>query len=303
MNNNRTNEEQQQRTRESSGRIYRSSGDLFICKDTYRTIPHAFADSVRGSITAFSPGASMRMRRYLRSCIANYTVMVTLTYPGFYSTNGRVVKEHLRRMLQEMYRYADRHGASKKTYSVFWFLEFQERGAPHFHLLTTNEYPKDWVARTWYRIVNSEDERHLAAGTRIETIKSGRGGMISYVTKYAAKQQQKVVPEEFSSVGRFWGVSGYRATLSAATFVSQEQVRDTKVKTVLNTLVSLVKRHVFEGKAEVCVRDSGVVVVRYYDMEANKSVRAQISRLSCLTMRVEQLFSDAELDYSIPTII
>lgn len=55
-----------------------------------------------------------------------------------------------------------------------------------------------------------EKASHLAAGTRVERIKSGRDGTISYARKYAAKQSQKDVPIGFGWCGRFWGICGNR---------------------------------------------------------------------------------------------
>jgi len=119
-------------------------------------------------------------------------------------------------MLQRMRRY---HGC-KKEYSAFWFMEFQERGSIHFHLFTTHKFPKEWIAKSWYQVVGSEDKRHLFAGTRIESIRSGRHGICAYASKYAAKSTQKKVPVEFGWVGRFWGVSNNGGITSAEMFLS-----------------------------------------------------------------------------------
>jgi hypothetical protein len=47
--------------------------------------------------------------------------------------------------------------------------------------------------------------------TRFEKLKAKRGGMLAYARKYAAKNEQKQVPEDYENVGRFWGVRGWRA--------------------------------------------------------------------------------------------
>jgi hypothetical protein len=94
-----------------------------------------------------------------------------------------------------------------------WFLEFQQRGAPHFHILTDWPLPKNrgnkvlWysrIAKRWYDIVDSGDEKHLQAGTRTETLRSKEGGA-RYAVKYAQKMKQKKVPQGYEDVGRFWG--------------------------------------------------------------------------------------------------
>ena len=123
--------------------------------------------------------------------------MVTLTYPSSFPLDGVTIKRHLQRFLQMVRR---------RGLSYLWFLEFQRRGAPHFHVLLTGALARDHVSQFWYRVVGSGDERHLRAGTRCEQIRSQEGAA-RYVAKYAAKREQKVVPRDFSSVGRFWGHS------------------------------------------------------------------------------------------------
>ena len=67
--------------------------------------------------------------------------------------------------------------------------------------------PKEELSKEWYRIVGSGDPKHLRAGTRVERIKRSA---ISYVAKYAQKNEQKQVPEGFQNVGRFWGTWGMK---------------------------------------------------------------------------------------------
>lgn len=169
---------------------------------------------VRGAIEGFSPAAAARMRRYLRKCNANYKYMCTLTYPADYPVDGTVVKNHLRVFLQRWKRLA-----GDDSFSAFWFMEFQERGAPHFHIFCTHQAPKEWVADVWYEIVGSNDERHRRAGTRIEKIRCGRRGTCSYASKYASKMGQKEVPENYKHCGRFWGIHGDRSTMEATIYV------------------------------------------------------------------------------------
>jgi len=282
---------------DSVGTIYRASGNLFIIKETFKCVPKQFIGTVRSDITAFSASSALRMRRYLRECAPNYIHMVTLTYPGFFESDGTKVKAHLKRFLQELRRHYIRSHSDDGTHSSFWFLEFQSRGAPHFHIFTTWSGDKDWTARTWYRIVGSDDNRHLVAGTRVETIRAGRQGTIAYASKYAAKAEQKEVPENYDSVGRFWGVTGRRACLSADTFVQANEAMHPNVKPSLNRMFRLINRLLWEAKAEVIVRDKGVCVIHVYDFVDQRRMRGEVSRLACQTSRYYDLFIDAELDY------
>lgn len=176
--------------------------------------------NVKKRITGFSGSSGVRMRRFLRGCSAEYRVMFTLTYPGYYSIDGLECKRHLKLLFQRINRLwgGGLHHPNEKgeRESLFWFLEFQARGAPHFHIFGTRSIDKQWLAKSWYEIVGSDDLRHLYAGTRVESLRTGRGGTISYAAKYAAKQTQKVVPVDFLNVGRFWGVTGNRNLVSAA---------------------------------------------------------------------------------------
>jgi hypothetical protein len=162
------------------------------------------------------------MRRFLRTCIPEYSVMCTLTYPGEFPRDGRVVKRHLDCFVKRAFRY---WVEGREPKSCFWFLEFQERGAPHFHLFLNFTIPAVLVSQWWYEIVGSGDERHLLAGTRIEAMRSGRYGTVSYASKYAAKVEQKEVPPNFVNVGRFWGIYGDRRCLAATIYFPFELLK------------------------------------------------------------------------------
>jgi hypothetical protein len=279
------------------GTIYKSSGNLVIIKESVRAIPKQFIGCVRSSVTGFSHNASTRMRRYLRECCVEYTTMLTLTYPGFYPSNGKQVKEHLRRFLQELRREYIRQHYDDGKHSAFWFLEFQSRGAPHYHIFTNWSANKEWVSKRWYEIVGSDDIRHLHAGTRVETLVRGRAGTISYASKYAVKAEQKEVPENYENVGRFWGVYGRRAVVSAATFVTNRERAASDVKSTLRTLFKAINSAIFDGFAEVLIREQGVCVISFNNNFAAQKVRTYICRLSMRISRMDNLFIDAELDF------
>lgn len=283
-----------------SGTIYRASGNLLIIRKTEKTIPHNFAGTIRGAITEFSASSGQRMRRYLRECVAEYSVMVTLTYPGFFPSNGKLVKDHLRRFIQEVQREYKRLGhpndCGYKKHSVFWFMEFQHRGAPHFHLFLTWSPPKEWVSRRWYEIVGSEDKRHLYAGTRTEFIRSRHSGTISYASKYAAKQEQKVIPEGYENAGRFWGVTGGREVLSASTFVNSTVATEYNAMFVKKTIKTFIIYMLSIGEAEIMIRKEGIFVLNIIEKRNQIKMRALVARLACTVMTFDSMFLDAELD-------
>jgi hypothetical protein len=189
--------------------------------------------------------------------------MVTLTYPGDWQTvapNGPTVKGHLdalrKRYWRAWGRYAPcpdpggprhrKHAAGRDCWhgedlTAVWKLEFQRRGAPHFHLLLvpphgTARIPdgraradsrvgagqpfRQWLSENWADIVAHPDpderRRHLLAGTGVdyaEGLKAYDPKRVAvYFTKhgsFAAKEYQHCVPEEWQEPGqgpgRFWG--------------------------------------------------------------------------------------------------
>ena len=163
-------------------------------------------EQTRGKVTAFSKASRRRLAFVASNTTIPLRTMITLTYPSDYPSDGKTVKGHLRQFLTWL---------QKETggCEYLWFLEFQARGAPHFHILTDWPLPRDrdnkvlWyakVAQRWYLVVGSNDYKHRQAGTRTETLRSADGGA-RYAVKYAQKMRQKAVPPDYQDVGRFWG--------------------------------------------------------------------------------------------------
>ena len=151
----------------------------------------------RSKIIKFSWRSARRLRHLIRNSEDTWKAFVTLTYPAEYPCNGRETKAHLNAFLQFLRR---------KGIKSVWVLEFQSRGAPHYHVIVSGFIPKEEIAERWYRIVGSGDERHLRAGTGISAIRSKRH-LYGYLVSYIKKLDQKTPPKEFEDVGRFWGSS------------------------------------------------------------------------------------------------
>lgn len=283
---------------ELAGVNYRASGNLLIVRQVLKTcITPVYASGTRGAITCFSPGSGRRMRRYLRECVSEYSHMLTLTYPAEYPTDGAEVKEQLRRFMQEMRREHNRLGVQPpRPLSAFWFLEFQNRGAPHFHIFTTWAPAKQWVSATWYRIVNSEDPKHLLAGTRTEKLRAGRSGTISYASKYAAKLEQKRVPIGFENIGRWWGVYGFRKTMSADIFVSRGDSSRQEVSIEIESLFNYVGDLIFSQKARILHRLEGFLLIKINDAESQQMVLMAVNMIKGACGCEDELFIDAEVD-------
>lgn len=165
-------------------------------------------DQTRMEVKEFSKASRKRLAFVASNTPITFTTLITLTYPGEFSSDGDKCRRDRRAFLDWLRRET---GGCE----YLWFLEFQQRGAPHLHVLTDALWPRTRdsvtalrfrVSTTWYRIVGSGDTRHLAAGCRTEKLRSARGGT-HYAVKYAQKMRQKVVPEGYTNVGRFWGHS------------------------------------------------------------------------------------------------
>lgn len=158
----------------------------------------------RGCIAVFSKKSRERLAFIAANTSIEFTAMITLTYPADYPSDGELVKSHFHAMMVALRRRA------KGALSHLWFIEFQRRGAPHFHILTrgiaTDEETRRWLSQRWYTIVGSNDTKHLRAGTRLERIRV-QNGAARYAVKYCYKMKQKVVPRDYRNVGRFWGHS------------------------------------------------------------------------------------------------
>lgn len=162
------------------------------------------------------------MQRYLREAKAAYLNIGTLTYPQEFKVDGKKVKRDIKVFGQRV----KRRFANTKGFSLFWFLEFQANGQPHIHFFTTNFIHYAWLAQNWAEIVESGNPDHIKSGTQIDPIKAGRYGIASYASKYAKKSSQKVVPEGFEGVGRFWGIIGDKSVIA---HTAKEEVHQFKL--------------------------------------------------------------------------
>lgn len=163
----------------------------------------------RSKIVKFSKKSAKRLRHIIRNSEDTWKVFITLTYPQNFPCNGKETKVHLNSFLQYLRR---------KKIKYVWVLEFQARGAPHYHIITSDHIQKEELSECWYTIVGSGDEKHLKAGTGISSIQSKRQ-LHGYLSNYVEKLEQKTPPAGFENVGRFWG-----ATRGLLTFQMYQQI-------------------------------------------------------------------------------
>lgn len=182
--------------------------DVFI-SSTLRGGRDQVGGGVRQKIVEWSKQSRSRCERHIRN-VEDGTIraFLTLTYPDEYTNDGVRIKRDLATMIKRLKRMGVDGG--------IWFLEFQNRGAPHFHCFL-NKWPKSGVsgvAHAWFEVVGSGDQKHLdwhlgklSGRPCLEWMRKPHAASY-YACKYAVKAEQKSVPELYQNVGRFWGYWG-----------------------------------------------------------------------------------------------
>lgn len=184
--------------------------------------------ATRRKIAAINRRSLSRLLFKVIASRIKFTSLLTLTYGQNYPINGKQCKADVNQMLIYLKR-------SFPKFSYFWFLEFQVRGAPHIHLISTLPPPspceRELVAELWSNIAEAGNWPYTAIETpyrkrdaffgmwtrdsvfrqhrRVETWEGIRreDGAIRYALKYASKMYQKRVPRDYRDVGRFWATS------------------------------------------------------------------------------------------------
>lgn len=210
-------------------RIARLQRRIQVLKAEQRTIKAHLKQSRNpeqpNMITGFSRQSNAQMFRTfgyldLSPFAERDLVMITLTYPmDWQEVVG--TKAHASRHLRRLrYRFEREFGSPIMGLRK---LEFQARGAPHFHILMAKPEVgrsgvsfKDWLSRTWADIVDHPDplqrQMHERAGTRIDAWSGDPVNAVAYFARYTAtknKRYQHVVPQEWLDNGgslRFWSV-------------------------------------------------------------------------------------------------
>ena len=166
----------------------------------------------RGPITGYSANARRRFMREIYRLAARweylYPIFITLTLPG---------KDWEQIDYKAAFkRWRERLCAFIPGVWGFWVIEYQKRGAVHYHLALdyqailrvsgSLEDFQPWVSQSWYESVGSGQEDHLKAGTNV-----------CYFTRlpvYLAKEMGKHLwPDTDNQAaqrhrGRFWGKIG-----------------------------------------------------------------------------------------------
>lgn len=169
----------------------------------------------RGEVAELSINSRNRLAFVASNADCRWASMITLTYGAQYPDNGRDSKRDLNAFLTALRRTVG------KGLKYLWFLEFQARGAPHYHILLNVEYDNERVGAlldSWTGIASSYVKRDVDIeninkfnrymdGKKFWQNARSTSGLSHYAVKYATKTKQKSVPAQYAGVGRFWGCS------------------------------------------------------------------------------------------------
>jgi hypothetical protein len=176
------------------------NGRLFVLKRPCPPPPTSNTRK-RGKVVQFSPQSRKRLMQLFASIDTDYILraglFLTLTYEDPYPTDPKTWKANLRAFITALER-------EFPTCATVWRMEYQERGAPHFHLITFGPQfiDKEWITATWRRIALSQSRYQGHYATKIER-PSNCDQACYYLTKYAAKVDKHAKP---IAAGRLWGV-------------------------------------------------------------------------------------------------
>jgi len=180
-------------------------------------------------VSGFSAVAMRNLRKAalrVRWDEMGYVGLVTLTYPRDYPRNGRLAKRHLELLWgQWRTRFGERPMG-------IWGMEFQERGALHFHCFlripaSPGGLPEDryedlraWGFDVWSKLVGFppvpeyelawQRDRQLRFNVSPAWYADSLPAVhvAQYLVNHAGKGSQKTLPEDFEEPGRWWGVVG-----------------------------------------------------------------------------------------------
>lgn len=204
-------------------------------------IPPNKSNSTRSEIVNYSHKSRKRLRESLQaidwsSIEKGRIAEITLTYHNNYKKDGKEIKNHLNKLIRDLiYNYSN--------CVIIWKMEYQKRGAPHFHLImiteesvelgdylilkkgsfhyydrTNKSYLKEgkdglrsYIQMKWNKITE-EDTKNFNSGIEVEPVKNPTG-LPHYLVKYVAKEQkfnekdyQHSLPEWIQNAGRWWGI-------------------------------------------------------------------------------------------------
>lgn len=150
-----------------------------------------------------------------------YASFVTLTYGKVYP-DDKTSKKDLDSFLKRLRRKVG------SNFHYVWVAERQKRGAIHFHILTPNYVPKEWLNKHWNQVVNNRWKREGNTKAIQKLLPNVRGVFHAggYMAKYISKEGENIV-------GNGWFVSSLTSEALKPTFEQCYDVDKEKLEEVL----------------------------------------------------------------------
>lgn len=159
-------------------------------------------NTFRGKVTVLSKKSKSRLSWVYNQY--DWKSMLTFTYHKKFPECGTISKKHLDYVLKKI---------TRMNIKYLWVLEWQSRGFPHYHIWLSRELTdieridlgSFWIKTTKeYNDTRESELLHLS-----ESIYTKWSMMIgvNYAVKYAYKSEQKGLPDNFSTYGRWFGTS------------------------------------------------------------------------------------------------
>lgn len=155
----------------------------------------------RADVVGFSRASRKRLMQLFASidstALLGETMFVTLTYHREWPEDPADWKSQLQKFFRKLERKYGQHG-------IIWRLEYQKRGAPHWHLMIVGETRIDvaWARSAWGRIAHQASEYQGAYSVDVELLDTVEKAEV-YLAKYLAKNADGTIP---AKAGRMWGV-------------------------------------------------------------------------------------------------
>jgi hypothetical protein len=184
------------------GEIHLYPCSLRVKRKTVQAAPPEPPDRTGQNISGFTLKSKSRLRFAAVNAFPQLISQFGLTYHDQAPTDGRIAKRHLNAWLTYLRRRIPGIG-------YLWIMEFQSRGAAHFHVFLTippSDRIRHDISAAWVRITAGTPEQmrchdHSKNWIPWEIRSAG------YLAKYLDKDAQKTIPDGYSNFGRFWGNS------------------------------------------------------------------------------------------------
>lgn len=148
---------------------------------------------IRGKSTPYSRQSRARLAFYIRN-VAPLAFFLTLTYAKTFPVEAETIRDHQQRVCRWL---------RESGISYVWVLEYQKRGAPHFHLLLDKEPDRQELTRFWCGLAGIRKAKHRRRCVYLEPIHTWEG-TVAYLSRYKATQRR--VPDNIvGNLGNWWG--------------------------------------------------------------------------------------------------